>query len=310
MINLFNIQDHKIDTSKFDHYLHGSIVNEFEEAFCNYVGAKYACSLNSATSAIFLLLLNKNCNVLVPSMIPPVVCNAIITSNNNLQFSDNTEWVGNSYVLHEFSDYKIIDSAQKVEREQFKNEANCNDVMLFSFYPTKPVGGSDGGIVVSNDLEKIKHLKEISMNGMSYSPNNWERELKFPGFKMYMNSIQAYIAKKNLALLDEKKERLHKIREKYNIELGYNNQSDHLYRIKIKDRDKFLQYMKNNNVVCGVHYKALHDSPIYGNASAKESSYQKSIEESSSTVSIPFNETLNSEQVDYILTLINQWSST
>ena len=41
---------------------------------------------------------------------------------------------------------------------RFKKEANDEDLMIFSFYPTKPVGSSDGGIIVSNDFEKIRWL--------------------------------------------------------------------------------------------------------------------------------------------------------
>jgi dTDP-4-amino-4,6-dideoxygalactose transaminase len=67
MINLFNIPSYNIDTSKFNHYLHGNIVDEFETTFKNYVGAKYACSVNSATNAIFLSLLNKNATINVPT---------------------------------------------------------------------------------------------------------------------------------------------------------------------------------------------------------------------------------------------------
>ena len=197
MINLFNIPNYNIDTSTFTHYLHGNIVNEFEHNFREYVGAKYSCTVNSATNAIFLSLLNKNITVNVPSMIPPVVCNAILTSGNNISFTDNTEWIGNSYILHKFDNYKIIDSAQKVDVNQFKKEANDNDLMIFSFYPTKPIGSSDGGIIVSNDEEKINQFKEATMNGMSYAHNNWDRNIKFPGYKMYMNSIQCYIANEN-----------------------------------------------------------------------------------------------------------------
>ena len=258
-------------------------------------------------NAIFLLLLNKNCNISVPSMIPPVVCNAVITSNNSLQFSDDTEWIGNSYVLHQFSDYKIIDSAQKVERDQFKDEANADDVMLFSFYPTKPVGGSDGGIVVSNDFEKIKYLKEISMNGMSYSPNNWERELKFPGFKMYMNSIQAFIANNNLKLLDDKKKRLKYIREIYNLELKEKNTSDHLYRINVNNRADFISKMKKEGVVCGIHYKALHNSMVYNQYAKKDINYNNSLKESASTVSIPFHEQLTDSEINKVISLITKW---
>ena len=122
--------------------------------------------------------------------------------------------------LHDFGDYKIIDSAQKVERNQFIKEANPEDLMIFSFYPTKPVGSIDGGIIVSNDENKIGWFKEACTNGMSYKENNWERTIKFPGWKMYMNSFQAEIASRNLSRLDEKKQRLLGIRETYNEKTG------------------------------------------------------------------------------------------
>jgi hypothetical protein len=54
------------------------------------------------------LFLNKNLTINVPSMIPPVVLNALITSGNKINFIDDTEWIGGSYTLHKFEDYKII----------------------------------------------------------------------------------------------------------------------------------------------------------------------------------------------------------
>ena len=221
MIQLFNIPNYTINTNEFSHYLHGSIVEEFENNFLEYVGAKYACSVNSATNAIFLMLLNKNTTIDVPSMIPPVVLNAIITSGNKINFVDNTHWVGSSYILHQFEDYKIIDSAQRVDRNQFITDANDNDLMFFSFYPTKPVGSSDGGIIVSNDKSKIDYLRTLSFNGMSFAENNWDRKIILPGYKFYMNSIQSYIANKNLLKLDRKKEVLAEIKYIYNVPALY-----------------------------------------------------------------------------------------
>ena len=82
MISLFHINTHVIDTSIYSNLLHDKIVEEFENQIASYVGAKYAVSFNSATTAIFLSLLGKNTTVTAPSMIPPVVLNAIITSGN------------------------------------------------------------------------------------------------------------------------------------------------------------------------------------------------------------------------------------
>lgn len=306
MIQLFNINDHIVDTSKFKNHLHDKIVFDFEESFANYVGAKYACSINSATNAIFLIFLNKNICVNVPSMIPPVVLNALITSGNTVKFTDDTEWIGNSYILHQFEDFKVIDSAQRVDKNQFKNEANDNDLMFFSFYPTKPIGGIDGGMIVSNDYKKIEWFKQSVMNGMTFSENNWERKIKFPGYKMYMNSIQAYIANENFKKLEEKKEKLNKIKTFYNETFKLKNTSDHLYRIEVNDNKSFISYMKKNNIICGIHYESQHKNPIYSN---NTDICTNSLIQSERTVSIPFHESLTDENITYIVDIINSYDA-
>ena len=300
MIQLFNIPNYTINTDEFSHYLHGSIVEKFEQKFLDYVGAKYACSVNSATNAIFLLFLNKNTTVNVPSLIPPVVLNALITSGNKINFTDDVNWIGDSYILHHFEDYKIIDSAPKVERDQFKKEANDNDIMFFSFYPTKPVGSSDGGIIVSNDKDKIDYLKTLSFNGMSFAENNWDRKIIMPGYKFYLNSIQAFIADKNLDILDQKKQKLKNIRDIYNSEFGLNNTSDHLYRIEVDNNKKFIDVSKQNKIIHGIHYEAQHLNSVYKPYSTN-SLCPNSEKISKTTVSIPFHENLSEQDLNHVI---------
>lgn len=306
MNKLFHIPDYKIDTAKFTHLLHGDIVNEFENDFKEFVGAKYACTINSATNAIFLLFLNKQITVEVPSMIPPVVCNALLTSGNSIKFVDNVDWVGDSYVLHDFGNYKVIDSAQKVSKNQFITEANDEDIMFFSFYPTKPIGGADGGIVVSNDIEKIRWIKEATLNGMTYDKDNWNRKIKFPGYKMYMNSIQVYITMQNLKALDNKNKRLLEIQKYYNSELNLNNNSQHLYRINVSNRKEFMDNMRENGFQTGVHYAALHLNPVYA---TKKFSLPLSEAEEGTTVSICYNESMTDEIVQENIRMIKKYAN-
>ena len=61
MINLFEFDNHVIDTSDFDHLLHGEIVREFEQEICEYVGAKYAASFFSASYAMYSILKSESC---------------------------------------------------------------------------------------------------------------------------------------------------------------------------------------------------------------------------------------------------------
>jgi len=250
-------------------------------------------------------LLSKNTEIVIPSLIPPVVANAILTSGNTLKFNDNVNWVGDSYVLHKFQDYKIVDSAQKVKRDQFKDECNPVDLMIFSFYPTKPIGGCDGGMVVSDDWDKIRKIKELAFNGLTFSNNSWDREIKCPGYKMYMNSIQAHIANKNLMDLDKKNDRLSRVRDIYNRELGYNNSSDHLYRIDVEYNQEFVEKMKGYGIMCGIHYGALHLNKLY-NPNPVENENVNSVNVSTRTVSIPFHEKLTKKQISFISETINE----
>ena len=299
MIDLFNINNYKVDTSKFKHTLHDPLVTKLEEEFAEYVGAKYACSICSATNAIFLILLNKDVTVDVPSVIPPVVLNAIINAGNEVNFVDNVSWVGDSYVLHSFDDYRVHDSAQKVEKNQFKEEADPQDLMFFSFYPTKPVGGIDGGMIVSDDYDKIAYFKEAVLNGMSYADNNWERKIKFPGWKMYLNSFQAYVAYENFKKLPAKMKRLQEVRAIYNESLGYDNTSSHLYRIVVKDNKSKMKELKEKGITTGIHYEATHLNPVYNQGNKFACPVSEAI--ASTTLSIPFHEKLTDKEIKHII---------
>lgn len=294
----------------FDHHLHGSIVTEFEEEFAAYVGAKYACSLSSATNAIFLIALSKRQTYKVPALLPAVVVNAIVNAGCDVKFIDNWSWVGGSYLLHDYEDFKVIDSAQRVDRNQFKNEASDEDLMIFSFYPTKPVGGIDGGMIVSNDKEKIDYFRTMVMNGMSYSENNWDRVPKYVGWKMYMSSAQAYVALQNLRKLDDKKSRLAQVREVYNQQFKLENTSDHLYRINTPERNKVKKYAYDRGITTGIHYKPLHHTQLYGsmmlsydlNGSLKLSGSEH---EGATTLSLPFHEGLTDSDIEQVTSTIN-----
>jgi dTDP-4-amino-4,6-dideoxygalactose transaminase len=306
MINLFNIENYNIDTSKFNHILHDSIVTEFEQKIADYVGAKYACGVSSATNAIFLALNGEfdgqaNKYVTIPTMIPPVVANAIITSGNRIMFKDDVNWVGDSYILHEYDKgekYKVIDSAQKLEKDQFKKEANDEDLMIFSFYPTKPIGSIDGGMVVSNDKKKIEWFRQATLNGMSFAKNNWERKINFPGYKMYMNSIQAYVANENFKKYENKLSALREIKNIYNFWFELKNTSNHLYRIEVEDNVSAMDKLKNAGITTGIHYSCLHDKEAYPSPIAK---FPESAELAKHTLSIPFHEAMTVGDINKVI---------
>jgi dTDP-4-amino-4,6-dideoxygalactose transaminase len=293
MIGLFSVNNYNIDTSKFSNLLHDKIINEFEQSFAKYVGAKYACSANSASSLLFLALSKLNTTISIPSTIPPVVPNVIINSGNKIEFYDDVEWVGKSYRLYE----NIIDSAQEVTRNQYKNHGDPLAQMIFSFYPTKPVGSCDGGIVVSDDKDTIDWYRMMTLNGMHFSENNWDRKHVAAGYKMHATSIQAYLANENLKKLDKKNKRLDEISVVYNTAFGYNNTSRHLYRVRVNNNKKFIEEMKRCGIVCGIHYEHCHNKSFYNWDGDLPTSEKESIK----TVSLPFHENLTDQDIEEVI---------
>ena len=135
-MKLFNPPRPTLELKYYDNLLHGKVVTYFEEKFAEFVGAKFACGCSSATMAILMIFWQKAMRVEIPSILPPVVANALVLGGNTIEFTDDVEWVGHPYLLAP----GVWDSAQQVRPGQFKLLAHPSDLMIFSFYPTKPVG--------------------------------------------------------------------------------------------------------------------------------------------------------------------------
>ena len=165
MVNLFDIPNHIVDTSNFLICFTEILSLNLKESFAKYVGAKYAYSANSASSLIYLALRRFSGQQLVqlPSTMPIVVPNVrLCKAGHRIMFYNDIDWVGGYYHLHE----DIFDSAQQVDRNQYADLDKGDSIMIFSFYPTKPVSGCDGEIVVSNNKEKMNYFKTMTMNGV------------------------------------------------------------------------------------------------------------------------------------------------
>jgi dTDP-4-amino-4,6-dideoxygalactose transaminase len=239
--------------------------------------------------------------VKLPSIIPPVVPNMIIAGGNYIDFYDDIDWVGDCYHLHN----GVYDSAQEVHKNQMYWYKD-SDLLIFSFYPTKPVGSCDGGMVVSNDKEKIDWFRAATMNGTAFSTESWGRAQIMPGYKFHANSLQMYMAQQNLRKLDQKNSIIDDIREEYNYHFGLNNISRHLYRIRVENNGEFVESMKKVGISCGIHYKCCHKYPFYNPYQqfiqiSLEGRLPKSELEEMQTVSIPFHENLTTEEVRKVI---------
>lgn len=291
----------------------GNDVFKFEKALAEYVGAKHVVAVDSCTSALFLSmrwhLKHKGKNrVVIPSMTVPLVACAAIEAGMYVSFDDRTDWVGKFYRL---TGTDIVDSAHELRRDQFKNMRKESDTeklkVCFSFYPTKSIGSADGGAIATDDDEFAEWARTISTYGRNQAQkyaNSWDYDVVAIGYKRHYTNLQAVICMEQLGRLDETNARRQEITKRYNDAFGYNNDSDYLYRINVDDQGKFIEWMKEKGVECGVHFKPLHMMRPYRkftvkNKAAIEEAYKK-------TVSIPHYDLLTNEEVDEIIKLVKE----
>ena len=287
----------------------GNEVFKFEKALAEYVGAKHAIALDSCTSALFLSLKwhTKNGGIPAverPSMTVPLVACAAIEAGFQILFDERTDWVGKYYLLRGTN---IIDSAHELRRNQYRDlikrgEANNLTKLCFSFYPTKTIGSADGGAIATNDDEFAAWARTISTYGRNQSQhyaNSWDYDVIDIGYKRHYTNLQAVICQEQLERLDQTNARRQQITAMYNQALGYKNDSDYLFRIRVNGRDKFIEEMSRHGIECGVHFKPLHQmKPYRGINTLNREQIEKDY---SQTASIPLYDLLTDDEVQTII---------
>ncbi len=180
---------------------HGSYNKEFEEKFAEYIGVKYAVTLNSCTSAIQLAIESHNITkeVILPSFTFVASANAVIKSGAKPVFVDveyetgninpekieevitkNTQAIMPVHYAGQVCDMKRImeiakknnllvieDSAETIGGTHYGKQAGSFSTGCFSFFPTKNIAIGEGGILTTNNEEIAKTVKALSAHGIS-----------------------------------------------------------------------------------------------------------------------------------------------
>lgn len=319
MINLFHIPDYTVKTKSYDCLVRGNKVNSFEQAVCEYVCAPYAVGVSSATAGTFLALkiINQyypSQKLSIPSIIPQVVPNNLVNCNVDFDFNDNIDWIGHEYILLEYKNIILIDSAQAFDPKVFaryqEKYPDKDVVIIFSLYPTKPLGGIDGGLVVSNNKEIVEDIRCLSNNGFGKTKD----VVDVIGWKMYMNNCQADVGLKRLKSYNKKRDKLDNIRQEYITQifartgLNVKHSSYHTFQLTMKtENDRCIEHLFDNNIASKLHYPRAHVNQVFkdqGRHLSTDADEMKLINHEMYSISIPFHERLSRENICNILDLL------
>ncbi|TKX32249.1 UDP-4-amino-4,6-dideoxy-N-acetyl-beta-L-altrosamine transaminase [Campylobacter aviculae] len=266
-----------IDALKGEILTGGKKVEEFEQALCEYVGVKYACVLNSATSALHLAYsaLNvKNKTVLTTPLTFAATANAALMAGAKVEFIDIksdgnidekkleqrlktksddigaicvVDYAGNSVEMDEIDklckNYNIplIDDASHALGAYYKDEkvGKKADLSIFSFHPVKPITTFEGGVVVSNNEELMKKIRLLRSHGI-VKKRLWDSDMIELGYNYRLSDVACALGINQLKKLDHNLEKREEIARFYDKEFERN---PYFSTIKIKDYKKSSRHL-------------------------------------------------------------------
>lgn len=210
---------------------------------------------------------------------------------------------------------KVLEDAAQAHGATYKGRkaGSLGHIAEFSFYPGKNLGGfGDGGAVVTNDLELANRVRALANYG---SKEKYVHELK--GVNSRLDEMQAAILNVKLKYLDKWNEDRNRIANIYlskiNNELvtlpsvsSYNTHIWHIFAVRVKNREKFREYLSNNGISTLIHYPtAIHKQEAYQEYSGL--SLPLAEEYANEVVSLPMFYGLTDEEINHVVEAINNY---
>ncbi|GEM04149.1 putative pyridoxal phosphate-dependent aminotransferase EpsN [Halolactibacillus miurensis] len=235
----------------------GPNVNEFEKELAAKVGSKHAAAMTSGTGAIHLALkaagVGEGDIVFCPTLTFSATANPIIYQNATPVFIDNDYETWNMdpkaleaafekygdkvkavLVVHLYGlsadmdkimeicskyDVTVIEDAAESLGAYYKGRhtGTFGEFGVFSFNGNKIITTSGGGMLVSDDEEKIKKVRFWSTQSRDAARHYQHSEL---GFNYRMSNVVAGIGRGQLKVLDQRVAKKKYIFEFYKRELG------------------------------------------------------------------------------------------
>lgn len=345
------------------HFILGPKVEELEEKIAAYSETKYAIGVSSGTDGLLASLMALDIKpgdeiITTPftffatagviarlNAIPVLVDIDLETYNINPQkiesaitkktvaiipvhlFGQCADMDPILEIAKEHNLYVIEDGAQSIGAEyKCKKACSMGNLGIFSFYPSKNLGGyGDGGIVVTKDENLYEKIKILRVHG---SKPKYYHQIVGGNFRL--DAIQAAIVNVKLKYLDKWSQKRRDNAEYYNErfkELGlivnryiktplsiYKNSGDknyHIYNqytLRAKNRDKLREFLKEYGIGTEIYYPLpLHLQECFKGLGYKRGDLPISEETSETVLSIPVYPELNNEQKEYIVVKITEF---
>ncbi len=327
-------------------------VDEFEKQFADYIGTEHAISTSNGTTALHVALLSngigKGNEVITTSFTFVATANSVLFTGAKPVFVDidpnsfnldasliedkiteKTRAIMPVHLYGQAADLKAIneicedhnlilieDAAQAHGAKFDGKKVGSFGTGCFSFYPTKNMTTSEGGMITTNDKSVYEKARKFRNHGQ-------EKRYYYDalGFNFRMTDICAAIGICQLNKLDGFNKTRQKNAEYYSKKLSKLDYMQcpktapnkehvfHQYTLRIKDgrRDEVIQGLEKAGIGYGIYYPMpLHKQPLYIELGHKDKLIETE-KVAGEVISIPVHPLLNKEEIERIVSFFEEF---
>lgn len=334
-------------------FILGPTVTNFEEEIKKYTGAKHAIGVASGTDALviashildftdgkevitspFTFLASTSC--IAKHNAKPVFVDideetfAIDTNKIEEKITPNTAGI---IPIHLFSQMNNMDRIMEISSkhnikvledaaESFgmkwdgKHSGTIGDMGIFSFFPTKTLGGyGDGGMIVTNDDNLAQMTKMFRVHGASK-----KYHYDYIGYNSRLDSIQAAVLSVKLKYIDEAIKKRETIANWYMDKLsdceyvkfpkikGPQSSVYYVFNILAEKRDELANFLKENEIGYSIYYPIpLHMQKCFSYLGHKKGDFPVSEKISEEILALPIYPEITEEEVDFVCETIKKF---
>jgi len=325
----------------------------FEKEFADYIGCKYVIGTGNATDGLMLSLrafgIGTGDEVITTPFTAIPTVSAIIGVGARPVFADIDEKTflidinkasrlitpktkavvpvhifGNVVDIEKLRriippDILIIEDSAQAHGSKINSvhTGTLGDAGVFSFYPTKNLGGyGDGGAVATNNPEIAEKVRLMRMYGMTDKDH-----IVINGINSRLDELQAAVLRVKLKYLDGMNESRNKIAEKYKNELDNNYFSFqyipdgvlcnyHVFAVKVRDkRDAMIDYLERRNIQANIYYYVpLHLQEANKYLAYKKGDFPVAEQLCSQVIALPMYPELTEQKLSKTIKAVNDFT--
>ena len=336
---------------------HGPNNIKFEHKFSQLLNVKYSISMNSCTSALecALKLLKKKGEVIIPSWTWVSTGNVVLNTGNIPVFADvdiNTRNITADEVKKKITKktvaviavhyaglmcemdkikkltnkYKLLlieDSAECLGGTLNKKFSGTYGVGCFSFFPTKNITTTEGGMLTTNSRKDFNFVKKLIAHGIDkgLKKKPWHRIASLAGHNFRMPNHLAALGLSQLKKLKKFNKTRKKIAKNYDefflnyskifttqkIEKKYYH-SYQMYSVLVKKelRDDLINFLNKNKIEASCHFDPpLHQQKYLSKYNKKNLKNTEFL--SKRIITLPIYPDLKKSELNYTFNKIKKW---